>query len=333
MEVWSLVKIRRNLTQVQWLSYRKQVLDPLGQNKPAKKSMLEKLGRAEFEYNRFRDKVQTKAAEISKQFKADEDRLIKIGKESKFDKKFEEEALETRASNAVYEEILLEVKALRLSIAKETDEVKISQLGKDLAYKIAQALTYANEVYATEGAVQHTVLAQGADKKRDKLIKDAKEKLKSDPESQELKQQASLKKVKYNLKSELWLQSVNENVGDALHSLHAYHHLPYYAVYRAGKYLSRLTDATTQLLKEDKLKEVANYRVIKTIGENAMAIKKDKVKIEGQEFEGDPELVKKNENFGKMTHHDIDKLQVQIIAYGASVSSVYNANKGIAPNT
>jgi len=69
--------------------------------------------------------------------------------------------------------------------------------------------------------VQHTVLEQGKGKKL--KVYQRKDK--------------NITSLEYALRPQLFLRSVNENVGDSLHSLHAYHDIPRYSVYRAGKYI------------------------------------------------------------------------------------------------
>ena len=60
----------------------------------------------------------------------------------------------------------MQIRELQADPVKNAAE--ISTLGRQVADKIAEALTYANEVYATEGAVEHTVLKQGAAKEAGK---------------------------------------------------------------------------------------------------------------------------------------------------------------------
>jgi hypothetical protein len=169
-----------------------------------------------------------------------------------------------------------------------------------LADKIAEALTYANEVYATEGAVQHTVLKQGAGKKLEKLRTE--------------KGQTQLTAVDYDLKPELYLQAVNENVGDSLHSIEHFKDVPRYAVYRAGKYLSRLCDATNLLLGAKK-GEVPSYEALLEIGTESVRVKK----ITNGAIEGDPKFVDDDAFFQKYTAGDLAGVRKQIIAFGATI--------------
>jgi hypothetical protein len=181
-------------------------------------------------------------------------------------------------------------------------------LGVLLADKIAEALTYANEVYSTEGAVQHTVLKQGAAKKLEKLQKE--------------KGQTQLTGVDYNLKPELYLQAVNENVGDSLHSITHYSDVPRYAVYRAGKYLARLCDATSLLLGAKK-SDIPTYAPLLDIGTQSVRVKK----ITKGDIEGDPKFVDDDPFFKKYTDGDLATVRKQIIEYGAMVPKLFEAKK------
>lgn len=150
-------------------------------------------------------------------------------------------------------------------------------------------------------------------------------------QKKEILEQENLQKVKYNLRKELFLQSVNENVGDALHSMHAYHHLPYYAAYRAGKYLSRLVEASSKLIDdEEAMARIPFYEEVAHIGKTAMSIKSNKVVIEGKELEGDPATVEKNDLFKSFDHGKVDALRVKVISFGAKVPAIFNEKKAEA---
>jgi hypothetical protein len=165
-------------------------------------------------------------------------------------------------SNRRYEEIVLRVKVLRLKIAtlKKVDEVKpevIEKLLLELHNEIARGLTYANEVYATQGAVLHTVYGkQGAKKTLGELQQKQAKTQDGD----------AVTGVKYKLSKEMYLQSVNENVGDTLHSLNHNADDPQYAVYRAGKYINRLCEAVVELIGAGEAAKIASYKPLDLIG-------------------------------------------------------------------
>jgi hypothetical protein len=280
--------------------------------------MEQKLLDADFEYQTFKLRVETKQKKMEKNLASQENAFFK-GKKSAFGHhdEYQVEAHVTRAANAIYEETLVEVKLLRSQINKlkavdngaMINAEEINNLGIQLGSKIAEALTYANEVYATEGAVQHTVLKQGAGKKLAKL--------KGAPEN------AHLTRVDYNIKPELYLQSVNENVGDSLHSIHHFKNVPHYAVYRAGKYLSRLCDATEQLLTTDGAKQAPFYGELSLIGTNAVRVKA----IAVQGIEGDPEYVKKDDFFKNCNESSLSIIRARIIDFGAKIPQLFNEKK------
>jgi hypothetical protein len=317
MEVWSLVKVRRNMNDKEWASYFAMTLNSLT-DESVRDEMEQKLLNADFEYQTFKLRVEAKQKEMEKNLKSQENAFFK-GKESAFGHhdEYQEEAHVTRASNAIYEETLTEVKLLRLQINKlkaaENGAVinadEINNLGIQLGSKIAEALTYANEVYATEGAVQHTVLKQGAGKKLEKLKADGKN--------------AHLTRVVYDIKPELWLQSVNENVGDSLHSIEHFKNVPHYAVYRAGKYLSRLCDAAEQLLTAPGAKQAPFCEDLALIGENAVRVKK----INVEDMEGDPEYVKNDTFFKDYNDSNLSTVRETIITFGAKIPQLFNEKK------
>ena len=322
MEIWSLVKVRRNMDGKEWESYCAMTLSSLT-DKSVQDEMEQKLLDADFEYQTFKLRVETKQKEMEERLKSQEAAFFK-GRESAFGPhdEYQEEAHFTRAANAIYEETLTEVKLLRLQINKlkavgngaVVNAEEINNLGIQLGNKIAEALTYANEVYATEGAVQHTVLKQGAKKKLDKL--------KGTPEEPN-SENAHLTSVDYNIKPELYLQSVNENVGDSLHSINHFKNVPHYAVYRAGKYLSRLCDAAEQLLTQPGAKKAPFYEDLALIGENAVKVKA----IKKEDIEGDPEYVKQDSFFKDYNDSNLSTVREAVITFGAKIPQLFNEKK------
>ena len=306
MEVWSLVKVRRNLNEAEWESYKAKTLVGLTED-AAHADMKAKLEAADREHTKFREQVKARQAKMLASLDAQEKAFFG-GKQSAFGHAgdhYAEDASFTRAANSIYEETLQSVKELRLRIQKLAvdpveNEAAISNLGVLLADKIAEALTYANEVYATEGAVQHTVLKQGAGKKLEKLKKE--------------KGSEHLTAVDYDLKPELYLQAVNENVGDSLHSIEHFKDVPRYAVYRAGKYLSRLCDATGLLLGATK-GDVPSYAELLEIGTESVRVKK----ITKGDIEGDPKFVDEDAFFKPFTSGDLNGVRKRIIEFGAAI--------------
>lgn len=329
MEVWSLVKVRRNLSDEEWQTYTGTITRSL--QGPELVAMQGKLDEADREYRKFEANVTQRQQAMMASIQAQEQAFFHR-RPSAFgaaNAGFAGDAHTTRASNAIYEETLQTVKELRLRIktlqaAPVKNDALISSLGVQLADKIAEALTYANEVYATEGAVQHTVLKQGSAKKAEKL---------------------NVKEVDYALRPELYLQSVNENVGDALHSLHHFEDVPPYAVYRAGKYLARLCDAASLLLGSGA-PALPNFARIKEIADKSVQLKKKKTNlrdVRGRTFgipesrahgvsklqekepdriydvEGDPDFVRADGFFGGFDPSQATAMRALIIEFGAAV--------------
>jgi hypothetical protein len=231
---------------------------------------------------------------------------------------FEEEAIEMAARNRAYEEIALKIKALRLKIAKAMEGVKSGEAPPasievtllELHSEIARGLTYANEVYATQGAVLHTVYGkQGAAKKLAKLQKTDK----------------TITAVKYDLTKEMYLQSVNENVGDTLHSLNHNKHDPQYAVYRAGKYINRLCEAATALISAKEVAKIPPYRDLETIGLWSV---KEKAGAAGK----DPMAVRESSSyFSKFDASGAERVRSQAVELGAKAVATYKSTKSEDP--
>jgi hypothetical protein len=273
-EVWSMVKIRRNMDPSDWVAYKNSVLLDLPESESV--NMQRKFMDAELEYNTFKITVEQAIVEAENAAQEETTKATsqKIAKQKKsaFQQDGEDHhaaaALEMQVSNKQYEKIIEQVKILRLQISKLKaiginggDEVETLIL--QMHNQISRGLTYANEVYATQGAVLHTVYGkQGA--KKDLAKMKGKKNLAGE----------DITSVKYQLSKEMYLQSMNENVGDTLHSLHHFEHDPQYAVYRAGKYIDRLCDAVKELIGDEALKisvfgrlfEIANNSVTEKSG-------------------------------------------------------------------
>ena len=318
-EIWSLVKIRRNMEDKEWQDYKECYVSKLSKEEMVDEAV-DRFRRVEYEYNLFDSKVKFKKSQIKKE----------IGK-------INDDGLTTRASNDLYAEILLRVKALRIQhkeakkafdeVQAESDEEEkaakqneVNRLGIALSYAIAESLTYANEVYASEGAVFHTVLAQGADSETKKY--------------NEKNPQTPVKRVRYSLENSSYLQAINENVGDALHSLKAYKDVPQYAVYRAGKYVARLIDAFECLVgmdpskPDDRIKNdiefYSSYNTLKELGSQSKQLKSKKTTIVGTELEGVPTTIIKDCYFKDKKPEDFRAI---ITKFGANAAALADQRK------
>jgi hypothetical protein len=312
-EVWSMVKIRRNMTAVDWNIYKASVLG--GMSDAAQISeMRRKFDRVDAEYQTFHNTVQADVEKMKQALNHEERQQRSAFADNRGRDHMGEEAMEMAASNRQYEAIILRVKALRLKIKKlqseNTPRAQIERLLLDLHDEIARGLTYANEVYATEGAVLHTVYGkQGATKKLSKL--------QSGEDRSKFMQSNEITGVKYLLSKEQYLQSVNENVGDTLHSLHHNEHDPQYAVYRAGKYIDRLCEAVRELIGSEAAEQIRAYPKLLEIGNKAT---EEKGGAAGQ----DPTAVHNpNSFFSRYQAADLRKVKVWAMDLGSKATVIY----------
>ena len=170
-----------------------------------------------------------------------------------------QDALRTSASNRLYEDKLREVKGFRVkyALAEEGRPQHLSlqdslvHFAAQLTRSLSEALYFANEVYASEGAVLHTVVGiQIGDKTA-----------------------ASQGGVKPEivLSREQYQQSFNENVGDVMKDLTTYAEYPPLAYFIAGKYLNRMLKAA-EALNPNATKHPL-YAKFKSIADKSVAAK------------------------------------------------------------
>ena len=313
-EVWSMVKIRRNMTLKDWEFYKNAQLNLLDDNQQEKASMDKKFADVDSEYTTFHRTVERETVKLKEALDHEEAQQRSVFADSDGVDHFAHEALEMQASNIEYEKIILEVKRLRLEIQrlhkanKEGNRVVIEELLLQVHDGVSRGLTYANEVYATEGAVLNTVLGdQGAKKKMDEMNSTAKGKV--------------VDSYTYALSKEQYLQSVNENVGDTLHSLNHNAEDPPYAVYRAGKYIARLCNAATKLLTPEVAEDITGYHNLEEIGRNSVIEKKGAAG-------SDPLAVHEfNSFFSAYQAKHLPDVKNQAIVFGAMVAAEYKNTK------
>ncbi len=219
--------------------------------------------------------------------------------------------MEMEVSNKKYESIILKVKELRLQIKLlhrllgEYAQADVEDLYLQLHNEIARGLTYANEVYASEGAVLYTVVGdQGAQKERDKRVKKGEK----------------IKKIEYQLSDEHYLQSINENVGDSLHALKQNKDNPKYAVYRAGKYINRLCASAFHLIQQNGVDSIDAYPLLKEIGDKSV---KEKAGDAGR----DPKAVQDSPFFSKYTKGDLAVVKSWVMGLGAKATVIYKKSQ------
>ncbi len=316
-EIWSMVKIRRNMTEDDWSTYKAQMLESIsGSGAEGQKSdMRRKFGKVDKEYQEFRETVEREKKKL-------EDALTDEEKQAEQNSPFAEngkdhfadEAREMEASNRQYEKIMEKVKVLRLKVQQLKDRSntrnQVEELLIQISYNVSKGLTYANEVYATEGAVRHTVVG----------IQIGGKKLKSLQEQQSQDSSITGVSVDTEISKELYLQSVNENVGDTLHSLNHNKKDPQYAVFRAGKYIDRLCQAVVGLVSKDAAQGISGYKELRLIGDKAVQEKAGKA---GQ----DPGEVHKNDSY----FHGFDSgylsvVKSQAMGLGAKAAALYKSS-------
>ena len=321
-EVWSMVKIRRNMEPSDWVTYKNALLSDLPEKENVE--MQRKFMDVELEYNTFKLTVEQEVANAKLAANEEMNKANEQRKEKQKKSAFEENgkdhhgdaALEMQVSNRQYEKIIEQVKILRLEIAKleaagtQGDEVETLIL--NMHNQISRGLTYANEVYATQGAVLHTVYGnQGAKKKLAELKKDGKKNLAGQ----------DITSVKYQLSKEMYLQAMNENVGDTLHSLHHFENDPQYAVYRAGKYIDRLCDAAVELIGKPEALKISVFGRLLEIGANSV---KEKSGPAGQ----DPMATHdKSSFFFKYTKSELSTVKAMAMALGSQATNIFKKPK------
>ncbi len=323
-EIWSMVKTRRNMTEGEWTLFGNTML--AGIEEPGqRKDMLKKFALADSEYRTFRNDVLARVAELEAGVDYEERKQASAFADSHGHDHFEDESKEMTASNRRYEEIVLRVKALRLKIAKlketnvdKTSPLVVEKLLLELHNEIARGLTYANEVYATQGAVLHTVYGkQGATKKLAELQAENEK----DPSKGLTKDGDKITKVEYALTKEMYVQSVNENVGDTLHSLNHNADDPQYAVYRAGKYINRLCEAVVELIGATEAAKIASYKPLQKIGSTSVDEK-------GGKAGEDPDAVHhKTSYFSKFNAVSMLAVKSQAIELGAMSVATHKRQK------
>jgi hypothetical protein len=321
-EVWSMVKIRRNMQPSDWVAYKNALLSDLPEKENVE--MQRKFMDVELEYNTFKLTVEqevanAKLAANEEMNKANEQRKEKQ-KKGAFEENGEDHhadaALEMQVSNRQYEKIIEQVKILRLQIAKleaaGTQGEEAETLILTMHNQISRGLTYANEVYATQGAVLHTVYGnQGAKKKLAELKKEGKKNLAGE----------DITSVKYQLSKEMYLQSMNENVGDTLHSLNHFEHDPQYAVYRAGKYIDRLCSSVEELIGKDEALKISVFKALDLIGKNSV---KEKSGAAGQ----DPMATHDESSFFfKYSKSQLPTVKSMAMALGSKATNIFKKPK------
>jgi len=181
--------------------------------------MAKKFAVADAEYTTFRNDVATSVAEMEIALDHETHQQQSAFADQGTDH-LAHEANEMQASNRRYEEIVLRVKALRLRIKmlRTVEGSSPEAIEAELLFmhnEISRGLTYANEVYATQGAVLHTVYGkQGAAKKLEALQNEP-DQGKKDAATELIGQDAAENISDYDDLYEIGADSVKEKAGAA----------------------------------------------------------------------------------------------------------------------
>ena len=285
-----LLHIRRNSSLAEWEAYTQKWAQQLPQNEGS--LLIPQLQAVNLQFNAFSALVADKMGQIRPA-----QRPASVWPEPDYF----DEAVKTRASNELYQALLLKVKSLRLQYkvlkAKTTksdaDQQQMYARAKQITQALTDAIYFANEVYATEGATLHATQA---------IQKVAKAQLEG-------------KTLVVILTPSHYLQSFYENVGDALHSLNHYSSDPTYAAYRAGKYIERMILAGRILTSgaPNLLLAQTDYPKLQILADKAARIKA------GDDGD-DPVKIEALFNQDYRTPADLALLRTAILTFGAELS-------------
>ena len=300
LEQASLLHMRRYMSATEWQTYSEGRLRKVDDVEDYVK-LNGVLKSVEAQYKDFEDLISAKSEGVEKSITEAEAGHVSAWEAHKA-KHFKDEAIRTRASNRIYEEKLRDLKGIRtqykiLAAAKPTeqrtdpDRAELARLARDATQILSEALYFANEVYATEGAVLHTVLGI---QEADKIGKEQGE------------------KPDVPLSPEQYMQSFNENVGDVLKDLGHYKDKPSFAVFRSGKYMDRMLKAATQLTPESTKHDL--FPKFAEISAKAVAAKGDDVK-------GDDPLMCADE-FKDAKPADLEVLRGEVTRFASDVPSL-----------
>jgi len=323
-EIWSLVHQRRYMTGPQWAAYVTSTTEGITDT-AARRRKLEMFRTANERFQVFDERVQMTMADMEADFDAATERLIGSGTGDHF----HHEALRLRASNRLYEQSVLEVKELRLQMAllkaQLADDAapkagladRYAALAKQIASKISEGLTYANEVYSTEGSTLHVVIGMQTAAKKTAALRDAKK-------------LGATESINAVLPKEFYKQSFNEQIGDSLKDLLHYAEQPPYAAYRAAKYIDRMCIAGAQLVPG--ITADAEFVALRTLANAHLAAKKSqrtaeeaaaKVRAANPNIGDDPTLVTVHDAFKGYDEAALGALRTKILSVGTKVTTAY----------
>lgn len=333
------------MKKAEWDAYVARTLEGIT-DAAAKRRKREMFKTADERYQTFEENVQMTMEDMERDFTSATESLIGT---SNVGDHFQHDALRLRASNRLYEQTLQQVKDLRLQMAAlkaqmasggatATLGARYGALAKQIASKISEGLTYANEVYSTEGSTLHVVVGMQIASKKTQALKEkaeaenAKRKQRGEPELP-----LDTRAVTADLRPEHFVQSFDEQVGDSLKDLTHYEDQPPYAAYRAGKYIDRMLIAAKTLVPT--ITTDADYVALRALGNAHLGAKRSgrtksetdaKVRAAAPTVGDDPTLVASHDAFKDYTTESLASLRSQVLTFATTVTTAYENAKSAA---
>lgn len=357
-DIYALTHIARFLTGDEWTAYADSVVAGVtspDEQRNQRRLLLQARDRADaFEA--------TILETIAKLVKADK-ALEQVGVASSWSEAdggahYAENAKRMRAANHVYEQKLLQVKALRqqiaeLDAAKSSEPTDIAQLRlliSQVAETVSEASLYANEVYGSAGATVHAVVAVQMGRKRQKAnIDEARRTKEAGSDQAKLgalkneKNEAHKPRAKdavavtVVMEQEAWKQAFTDNLGDVLKDFQHYGHSVRegqepnysYAAFKMGKYADRMVDAAAHLSESFSPEDNERLQAMPELKElRDLALQH--VKAKAGKGGDDPKSLAEEGYFEGMSKADIFMIKKHAIKLGTTVRAMW-VNKASAP--
>jgi len=292
----ALLHIRRNCSAGDWRAYTARRLAGVS-GEQARITLRARLGAIDIKYKQFAAMVDARAGEIAADMGIAAAAIDQASAWRQDNRPFRKDALDTRAANALYGERMRQVKNLRLqydAIAAKPQKTagdlrQLVALAKDVTKALGEAGFFANEKYASEGAVLHTVIGiqkAGGDSRKFGVD------------------------VQVVLSRDQYMQSFHENVGDSLYSVAHYQQDPPYATYRAGKYIDRMLRAARALCGDEAVQQHPEYPRLDGIARTAAEVK-------GSDDGDDPARIAPH--FADASAASLDTLKHAILGFGGDI--------------
>lgn len=312
-EIWSLVHVARYLPDdEEWAEYVRQTLVAMPKSQYERQKKL--FGKARYRAKGFETRLTSMMEHLAEK---DQGLGTSLGAESSWghdNEHYNQDALRMRAANRIYEDKLLQVKELRVKIAKLKGVVGQEKALKSavarLSGEISMAQLYANEVYGSGGATVHAVF--GVQTKR-KLQKGE-----GNPNNWP---------VQVYLSGKQWYEAFNDNLGDVMKDYihfampHGHGDPDYwYAAFKMGKYVDRMLDAIPNLVSTGML-QGSDADALLDSPECKLLAELAKLHLEEKDgaSKNDPQQLKKHAYFSKMDSARVKEIKDAAISVGAQV--------------